>query len=91
MKYDEIDEAASTMARMLMVFQMQSGSGIPALVLGNQARIVRDAADKVHRLCQQYPDAEVTADPRMVEGLEKVWQDLLQGPPPEIPDTPEGL
>jgi hypothetical protein len=90
-QYDEIDEAASTMARMLLVFQMQAGKQHPALIVGNQARIVRDAADKVHRLCQQYPDADVTADPRMVEGLEKVWQDLLEGPPPEIPDSPEGL
>lgn len=91
MKYDEIDEAASTMARMLMIFQMEAGAETPALILGHQARIVRDAADKVHRLCSEYPDADVTADPRMVEGLEKVWQDLLQGPPPDVPDSPEGL
>lgn len=90
MKYDEIDEAASTMARMLLIFQNQAGVGIPAIVLGNQARIVRDAADKVHRLCEQYTDAEVTADPRMIEGLEKIWSDLLNGPP-NIPDSPEGL
>lgn len=90
MRYPEIDEAASALGRALTIFQMSASHGMPALVLATHARIARDAADTVHRLCQEHPDAEVTIDTRLNEGMETAYRDVF-GTSTDVPDTPEGL
>lgn len=90
MQYPEIDERASDLARHLLIFQMQANHQLPALIVGNQARIVSEVAAQLSELCEQHPDAKITIDVRMNEGIETAWRDIL-GPSTDVPDTPEGL
>lgn len=86
LKYPEIDEAAGALGRALTVFQMSAGHGVPTIILGNQARIVMEAAERVHKLCEEHPDAEVTVDTRLPPGLEDQYRTIFGGNDTEIPD-----
>jgi hypothetical protein len=90
LKYEEIDEQASGLGRHLTVFQMEVGHGVPALVLAAQVKIIARVATKLAEMLDSHPDAEVTIDPRLNEGMETAWRDIL-APGTDVPDSPEGL
>lgn len=90
MRYPEIDEQASQLGRHLLILQMKAGQRLPGILVGHQASIVARLATELETMCNAHPDAEVTIDPRLNEGMEKAFLDAF-GMGTDVPDTPEGL
>lgn len=90
MKYQEIDELASSLGRHLTILQMKAGQKMPGPIVGHQARLVQETAEKLAEAIALHPDAEVTIDPRLNEGMEKAFLDAF-GMGTDVPDSPEGL
>lgn len=90
MRYPEIDEKASQLGKHLTILQMKAGQRLPGLLVGHQASIVARIATELEAMCSAHPDAEVTIDPRLNEGMEKAFLDAF-GMGTDVPDSPEGL
>lgn len=90
MRYPEIDEKASQLGRHLTILSMKAGQQMPGVLIGHQASIVARIATELQMMCEEHPDAEVTIDPRLNEGMEKAFLDAF-GMGTDVPDTPEGL
>lgn len=90
MQYREIDDLASSLGRHLTILQMKAGQKMPGVLIGHQARLVAEAAARLVDALDKHPDAEVTIDPRLNEGMEKAFYDAF-GIGTDVPDSPEGL
>lgn len=89
-QYREIDELASALGRHLTILQMKAGQKLPGVLIGHQATIVARVATELAQAIEEHPDAEVTIDPRLNEGMEKAFLDAF-GMGTDVPDSPGGL
>lgn len=87
MQYREIDERASDLGRHLTIFQMSASHGVPALVLASQVKIIERIAKDLGQMLNEHPDAEVTIDTRLNEGMETAYREVF-GTPTDVPDYP---
>lgn len=86
----DLNEKASSLARILSVWQVTANNGMPGIVLMAQLEIIQRLAGELIEDLAKDPSTTVHIDSELGDGAAQMLSDYFQGRT-YIPDTPEGL